>query len=441
MPKPVVFLVIASLLIFTFVDAAYADQVDYKFDRQGVVNHSSSRIQCPPWSYYDTEEQRCNRDFYYAVDYFEGHTYLRSGYCATYDNDTELVSLSPCPYFKPDVFDMIETKKNIWYIKLPDNISELNDFMCGPMNRKGRVCSECEDGFGLAVTSTFNIQCSNCTDVWYAIPLYLCLEFVPVTIFYLVIVVFQFNITSAPMTCYIMTSQLIPLWWSLAFEGEDMNVSRSMFSLNRHTGWFRNIMLTLYDIWNLRFYGFLVPPFCISSKLKPFHISLLGYISVFYPLCLIAVTWISIELHDRNFKPLVWLWRPFHGCFSRLQRRWDKKNDIIDVFASFFLLSFSKVMYQSIIFTVTQTINNNDYNHLDNITEIIMVTSMDLNMTYGSTEHIAYLILPAIIWLTLNILPTLLLFFYPFKVFRVCLSKCRLDGPRLNAFVEKFYGC
>ena len=34
------------------------------------------------------------------------------------------------------------------FISLPENVSELNDYMCGPMNRKGLVCSECIDGFG-----------------------------------------------------------------------------------------------------------------------------------------------------------------------------------------------------------------------------------------------------------------------------------------------------
>ncbi len=39
------------------------------------------------------------------------------------------------------------------YIQLPNNISELNDFMCGPVNRKGRVCNECIDGFAPSVIS------------------------------------------------------------------------------------------------------------------------------------------------------------------------------------------------------------------------------------------------------------------------------------------------
>ena len=94
------------------------------------------------------------------------------------------------------------------YVQLPDNISELNDYMCGPMNRKGRVCSECIDGFAPSVTS-IGYECSNCTDTWYGVPLYLFLEFVPITMFYLAVLVFQISVTSAPMTCCVMYSQLI----------------------------------------------------------------------------------------------------------------------------------------------------------------------------------------------------------------------------------------
>ena len=50
--------------------------------------------------------------------------------------------------------------------------------MCEPLNRKGRVCSECKDGYGLSVMSVgYRIQCSNCTSAWYGVPLYLILEF------------------------------------------------------------------------------------------------------------------------------------------------------------------------------------------------------------------------------------------------------------------------
>lgn len=439
----VCYICLISLLFAEFSDGAGDNsQENLPFERHHLEVSNSSYHHCLPWSYFDSAKQMCSHDIYYATDFFDNSTFLRVGYCTTYDEASGIVSFSPCPYFQPTGYVVHGTKKSIWYIKLPNNISVLNNYMCGPMHRRGRVCSECKDGFGLAVTSVgFNIQCSNCTNVWYAISLYLFLEFVPVTIFYLIILIFQVNITSAPMTCYIMYSQLVALWWSSAFDGEDFNVSKQMFILNSHTELFRKIVLSMYDVWNLRFFHYLVPPFCISSQLKPFHLGLLGYISIFYPLFLIALTWTCIRLHDRNFKLIVWLWRPLHECFVPLRRGWDPKSDIIDVFTSFFLLSFSKVMYQAALFMSFQTIQSKHYENLGILVKKTFVTNIDLMVTYGSTEHLLLAMLSVLVFCILNLLPTLLLIFYPIKYFQTCLSKCRLDGMALNVkfFVERFY--
>ena len=52
------------------------------------------------------------------------------------------------------------------YIQLPDNTSQLNNYICGSMNRKGWICSECIDGFAPSVTS-LGYECSNCsTSSW-----------------------------------------------------------------------------------------------------------------------------------------------------------------------------------------------------------------------------------------------------------------------------------
>ena len=92
--------------------------------------------------------------------------------------------------------------------KLPDNISELNDYMCGPMNRKGLLCKDCIDGFAVSATSV-GYKCSNCSDTWYGVPLYLVLELAPITAFYLFILVFQIHITSAPMISFVTYSRSV----------------------------------------------------------------------------------------------------------------------------------------------------------------------------------------------------------------------------------------
>ena len=77
------------------------------------------------------------------------------------------------------------------------------------------------------------------------------------------------------------------------------------------------IMLTLYGIFDLSF-GHLVDflqPYCLSETLKFFHLAIFSYIAAFYPIALIFLTWVCVELHGRNFRQLVWLWRPFHRYF------------------------------------------------------------------------------------------------------------------------------
>ena len=116
---------------------------------------------------------------------WQGTPTLKEGSCATYDAERKLVSSPNCPYFHPNGYELATPG----YIQLPRNLSQLNDYMCGPLNRKGRLCGECADGFGPSVTS-FGYRCANCTDAWYGVPLFLVLEFVPITIFYLIVVVF-----------------------------------------------------------------------------------------------------------------------------------------------------------------------------------------------------------------------------------------------------------
>ena len=356
---------------------------------------------------------------------------LEFPYCATYNEDTKLLSLVKCPYFQPTGHNVTLHEQII----LPRNLSQLNNYMCGPLNRKGLVCSECADGFGPSVTS-FKHKCVNCTDAWYRVPLFLVLNFVPITILYLVILVFQISITSAPMPCFIMYAQYIVIIF-------DSNSSLSVTKILLTDNWdFRldmQIILTLYGLFNLDFCHYdVIPAFCINSKLKSIHVALFGYIAAFYPMLLIFVTWICVELHGRNFRPLVWLWRPFHRCFVQLRRGLNAKNDIIDVFCTFFVLSYSKILYQTILMIGNRIITNINEagKHYDTHQPIV-----DQTINYGSSYHLAFAIPSLFICLVFNILPPLLLILYPIRAFRSCLSKCNLNLCAMHMFTDKIYDC
>ena len=382
-----------------------------------------------------------SRGFQYNIlRCFNNGTHLRVGFCATHHKDSDMASVVLCPYFRPDVFPVTKYK-GTHYIPLPENVSEINDYMCGPLNRKGRVCSECMDGYGPAVMSVdYDIQCSNCTSTWYGVPLFLFLELFPITVFYFIILIFQINITSGSITCFIMCSQLIIISYGRIIAGDIYDIADIILTASTNSKLFLKILLTVYDIWNLRFFRYFIPPFCISSRLKPIHLVFFSYISVFYPLCLMVVTWVCIELYDCNFRPLVWLCRPFLRCFAHLRRSWNPKSDIINVFASFFLLSFSKVLFQLLFLLTYQKIFNIVYTSGKKLGHS-RVMEYDLSVPYGKTEQLVFAIISVLLCCILNFLPTILLILYPFRHFRALLSKCRLDGIALNTFVEKFNGC
>ena len=418
----------AAIIVLLLCPRQYAESTT-----ETTHNHTTELLQqsfpCPPWYVYhhkDESRRQCHKADQLPSELkctdSEGAR-VEFGYCITYDKNKQTFEFGNCHYFQAKQGNQITEQG---YVVLPDNVSELNDYMCGLMNRKGPLCSECIDGFGLALTST-GFTCCNCTNAWYGIPLYLLVEFIPITVLYFVILTFQINITSAPMTCFILYSHI--LFFELHYDRR-LPVGRLTYQLGKKL----SILRVVYGTMNLDILRFIVPSFCVSSKLQFIHISLLEYLPAFYPLCLILLTWVCIELHGRNFRPIVWAWKPFHRCFVRLRRGWNARSDLVDVFASFFLLSYSKIMFQSLILIDCQP---NFIFHSGNI-------SSSSNTYYNPSngkEHVGLALLAAIFLIIFSILPTFLLVCYPIKAFRVCLTKCKLDGLSVTTFVNKFHGC
>ena len=349
---------------------------------------------------------------------------IEYGYCVTFDGQS--FQSSTCHYFQPKGHTVTEDG----YVILPDNVSELNDYMCRTMNRQGPLCSRCIDGFGPALSS-YGFKCSNCTDMWYGVPLYLLVELLPITILYFVILTFQINLTSSPWTAFILFSHII------LFEVQYDRRPPLGQLIYQMQGAKLTILEAVYGMINLEIFHFIVPPFCISSKLQFIHVSILEYLPALYPLFLILLTWICIELHGRNFRLLVWAWKPFHKCFVRMRRGWSNKSDLVDVFASFFLLSSGKIMFQSLFFMGCQQKSVFSSGSIYSVS----TTFYDPSLPCRETRNIGPTFLGLFLLFLLSILPVLLLCLYPLKIFRTCLSKCKLDGLVITTFVNKFHGC
>jgi len=147
------------------------------------------------------------------------------------------------------------------------------------------------------------------------------------------------------------------------------------------------VILTGYGFWNLDYFRYLIPPFCVSQDLKNFHVLALQYVSAFYPLLLIVLTYICVDLHGHNFRPIVWLWKPFHGCCVDVRRRWDIKTSLIDVFATFLLLSYSLFVLSYLLDGAKIYIADGE--HVSSTSNILRV---DATVQYLSEEHLPFAI-------------------------------------------------
>ena len=385
--------------------------------------------QCPPWFFYNATSKLCECYSSPSTDNIVKCTkdgaLLQYGYCMTYE---EGYYVGLCDYFNLDKYNRSIINN---YISLPNNVSELNDYMCGSLNRKGIMCSQCIDGYGQSVTSIGH-TCSDCVNAWYGVPLYLFLEFVPITIFYFIILFFKINMTSAPMLTFVFYCQI--------------GVSTFLILSNRYlfsgtiTYRFLDILTTFYGIWNLDFFRYVIPPFCVSPHLKGIHITFMYYISAFYPLCLIAISWLIIVLPAKNSKITLRL-QNLKKWFSKYtSAKLDAKNTMIDVFATMFLLCYAKLVFtclRVLSYRVTFKVNNTSMH------EIFSVKS-DPTVTFFSREHLPFAIISIAIFLIVLLPMPLLLALFPVRFFRLLLFKLKLASrpmTALNAFLDKFYSC
>ena len=371
---------------------------------------SQNGTDCPTWFFYNETAQGCQCLPYGMFACKGNKSFVNSDYILTYDSlsKNKVVSavISKCYQF---------LKRVPGYRTLPKNISLLNVEMCGPLNRKGYMCSTCIDGYGPSLNLMVDRnRCYDCKKHWYGIMMYLFIEFVPITLFYLLVLVFQIGMTSAPMTSFIMYSQVIIMALYIAWD--DKVMSRIVYNSRGELIKGAKLIFVLCGVFNLDFFRYVVPPFCVSSHLTAMHRILLGYISALYPILLIVLTWLCVELHDRNVRFIVTVCKPFLPCFIRLRKSWNVKSDLINVFVSFFLLSYTKILYQTYLIFMNDMVHNyslKDVNYTHSDYFLSSVESIKFSSaTYGISATFA-----VVMTVLFNVIPMLFLALYPVRIF------------------------
>ena len=360
------------------------------------------------------------------------NVYISAGKCLIqHDNSTNTIVFGLCPYF-PKKSSWFRSPFSVYY-SLPSSrtLMDHSNLTCGPYNREGLLCSKCKPGYGPAVYS-FSLTCAECSDNGVGWALYLFVVLVPITVFYIIVIIFNIRATAPPFTAFVLMCQVyctielihVPLQMRL----------KGMKSLSVLI----HVVRMLSGIWNLDFFRYLVPPFCVSSHLSNMQALSLEHIYIVYPFSLILVSFICIELHARSFRPIVLLWKPFHRGVTRLRRSLDPKASIINAFSTFLLLALSKnIVIMNSSFATTDLIIPLS---IVNVSPSLLYADPLIHMY--SKQHLPYLLGSVLLLVAFFVLPTLLLCLYPTRIFRKVLFHClSLRWQQaVSAFIDTFQG-
>ena len=381
---------------------------------------------CPLWHYHHQGKCKCGDSLHGAIFCSDDKVFLRVDYAMDVWQNTTVAALSRYDYWN---FSSIPSNLRV-YSTIPNDTppEELNGIMCNESNRMGFMCGKCLPNYGPIVHS---FKCHKChLSLPSAIALYLTIKLLPTTIFFIIIMMFRINILKGPMLGYILFCQALIVMQRLS----SSFVSLWFYQLNQYTRLFGYIPFIISKIFGLDFTG-ISPHFCISDKLEDSDVLFINYVlSVLFPLCLVAITIILIELHARHFKVVVFCWKPFHGCFDKFGRNWSASDSFIHAFASLIFLSFASLTYDARDFLVLMKIHTADHVLINNVPLIYPSTHP------YTPKFITYTILVCVLLLFVGVVPSLLLLLHPITMFRERLQKCCSQRfiLGLNTFMETF---
>ena len=356
----------------------------------------------------------------------KGNLSVLDCFCVTYNEDEDITEFGNCIYnceniTKSDLSDIL-------YHVLPKNVSELNEAMCGKFNRTGTLCGKCRDGF-FPLAYSFNMTCVKCPNGrsnWWK---YVLSAFLPLTVFYFIVVFCKINATSSPLHGFIYYNQAISM----------PQMARLIFLATEDTPKYQTAvkyLATFYGVWNLDFFRSFDLGICLETNTLQ-NLALDMAVGIYPPL-LMVLSYFLIHLYDNNFRPLVILWKPFHRVFSLFHRNWEIRTSIVDAFATFLLLSnikFLSISYD--LLASVKVFQLSPSKDLDPTWRLFY----DANVTYFGSNHLPYAIMAITILIIFVLLPILILLLYPCNWFQRLLNVFPVNWQVLHTFVDSFQGC
>ena len=406
-------------------------------------NHS-----CPAWFYFNNTTNHCNCGPYengLRCNQEELKIEVADGYCVSHIK--QKYYSGNCLYAHPGNYT------NGVFSEAPRSPDILNEYLCGSYNRKGFFCGSCIDGYGPAVYS-LEMKCVDCSKFspGVAIILYLLLESIPTTIFFLFVMVTRLNITAGPLLGYVIFCQS----YVFGIETKPYMLSHVLNHSSQPFKYFVYSSLALSNVWLLNIAWIFTPPFCISAKFTNIDIIQLRCVRPVIPSVLFVSIFMVVKLRDRNFWPIKCLWKHLRATFKWMfiVRPVDGSS-VIHTFASFLFLSSYVSNFTIIAAGIRDEVLVAEphyvYMYATGVSDQVQVTYprfvydvvyFDPNIPAYGARHFRNLATPVVCYILFVVIPCLLLVIYPTRLYR---SLTRFISQRkqlaITAFAEALHSC
>ena len=377
-----------------------------------------------------------NLDGITDCDEASGVARLAIGYCMTFHSATNSTSVGRCPF--NNNYTLTELGTVALYVTLPEDAKNLTELFCEQYSRHDFFCTECRSLHRSSMTS-YSQECIPCGKRYRNLGriAYFFIQVIPVTIVYIVVIVFDIRLTNNPWSVFILYSQVIVSM--LKYDRHLYSGLLYITSGNKVAPFLVKIVLALYGFWNLDFLPDILPPFCLDIPKDGKHEIAYQYLVALYPLVLILFIYFCVHLYSRDVKCVVILWRAVTHCTNyrvccglKYIVQKISSQSIAHSFSSFLVLAFPKFLLVSLEILLPIQVY-----HLH---KKPIVSSLGLfyspNVQYFGREQLPYALSAVFILVIFTLLPTLLVIVYP-----LCVTKCRCRTPlSVRLFVESFNG-
>ena len=255
----------------------------------GLQQQFEDTQECPTWMHYSNEMGRCTcgKDYHDIVkcNATLNEVYILDCHQMTYDHELQRAIAGLSFYGCVNVAELGDI-----YHPVPANRSLINQVMCGHFSRDGRLCGACMENHSPLVYS-YQLYCKQCsvTESKRNWAVFIVVAFVPLTFFYIFVILFKFNANSPTLHGFVLFAQLFAS--SIA-----TRIFISGWKFGPVVTFLSKLLSTLYGLWNLDYFRILYPDICL--RISTLQALMLDYAVAFYPLFLITITYALIKLHS-----------------------------------------------------------------------------------------------------------------------------------------------